>query len=377
MDISVVPEVILVSKIRCPSMVEQIENNAKQNVSPFVRDIMTHGAVTASEELSVAEVITIMNKSRVGATVVVKDDGSVSGIFTERDLLMKMNDTGFDAKRTKVSMVMTSGPKTIDADARLSTLWPQINEWGFRHIPVVADGALVGMLSMRDVFRLRLWNMETQLDQEIRSLQQLRSLLHLDTDERAKELLRINERLSQLALTDDLTGLYNHRYLMRRLQEEVSRSQRSKTTLSLLFVDIDRFKRVNDAHGHAAGDQVLRGFANIMRNTVEGGSVLARVRRHDVVARYGGEEFALLLPMTDTEAAMVVAERVRAAVESTPIPFNDGRQVTVTVSIGVATLPIHGSNEEGLLAAADEALYRAKRAGRNQITHAREHRSNR
>jgi diguanylate cyclase (GGDEF)-like protein len=219
--------------------------------------------------------------------------------------------------------------------------------------------------------------METQLDQEIRSLQHLRSFLHLDTDERAKELLRINERLSQLALTDDLTGLYNHRYLMRRLQEEVSRSQRSQITLSLLFVDIDRFKRVNDAHGHAAGDQVLRGFADILRNTVEGGSVLARIRRHDVVARYGGEEFALLLPMTDTASAMVVAERVRAAVESTPISFGDGRQITVTVSIGVATLPIHGSSEEGLLAAADEALYRAKSAGRNQIIHARKHGGNR
>jgi diguanylate cyclase (GGDEF)-like protein len=351
-----VPEAVVKSKIGCSSMVMQTENNTKQDVSPLIRDIMTHGVVTAPEELSVTEVVAIMNKAQVGAVVVAKDDGSVSGIFTERDLLTKMNDSGFDPKRTKVSEVMTVRPETIDADARLSVLWPQINEWGFRHIPVVSNGEPVGMLSLRDVFRLRLWNMETQLDQEIRSLQQLRSLIHLDKDERAKELLRINERLSQLALTDDLTGLYNHRYLMRRLQEEVSRAQRSQTFLSLLFVDIDRFKRVNDVHGHAAGDQVLRGFANILRNTVEGGSVLGRIRRHDVVARYGGEEFALLLPMTDTDAAMVVAERVRAAVESTPIPYSDDDQVTVTVSVGVATLPIHGSNEEGLLAAADEAL---------------------
>ncbi len=347
-------------------------NNDRNDVSSYVRDIMTHGVVTAAVDATVAEVVAIMNNAGVGAAVIIEDDGSASGIFTERDLLLKIIDADFDIDKTPVRDVMTSQPQTIDADARLSTLWPRINEWGFRHIPVVAEGALVGMLSLRDVFRLRLWNMEIQLDQEIRSLQHLRSLLQLNTDERAKELLRINERLSELALTDDLTGLYNHRYLVRRLQEEVSRSQRTKTELSLLFVDIDRFKQVNDAYGHVAGDQVLRRFADILRNTVEGGSVLARIRRHDVVARYGGEEFALLLPITGTDAAMVVAERVRNTVATTPLRFDDGREIHVTVSIGVATLPLHGCSEEALLVAADEALYRAKSAGRNRVEQARD-----
>ncbi len=336
---------------------------------PTVGELMTTEIVAVTSETSVGEAVSRMRDARVGAVAVVDDDELLCGIFTERDLMIRVVAAGLDAQGTRVGEVMTPHPKTVDADTPLAVVWPRINDWGFRHIPIESQGRLAGILSLRDIFRVRLWHVESRLNQELRTLQQIKSLLDLESDERAKELIQINARLSELALTDDLTGLYNHRYLKQRLQEEVSRSRRYGLALSLLFVDIDRFKEINDAFGHAAGDQVLRRLARLLRTTV-GGSVLARIRRYDVVARYGGEEFALLLPITDTGAAMVVAERVRAAVEGTAVQLDGGKTVQLTVSIGVATLPDHGTDEEGLLGAADEALYLAKNAGRNRVAKA-------
>ena len=172
------------------------------------------------------------------------------------------------------------------------------------------------------------------------------------------------ERLLISGLTDPLTELHNRRYLDRRLDEELSRASRYKQPLSCLFIDADHFKQINDNYGHQAGDTALRELADRIRS---------QLRASDVATRYGGEEFALLLPQTGLSEALLLAERIRLEVASSPIHLDDGNQLDITVSIGVSeTLPMLGKSRhkdvgEHLLSSADQALYQAKARGRNRI----------
>lgn len=171
-------------------------------------------------------------------------------------------------------------------------------------------------------------------------------------------------RLVRSGLTDVLTGWNNRRYLQSRLIEELARAQRDRGWLACLLMDIDHFKRVNDSFGHLAGDQVLREIAD---------RVEMEIRASDVAARYGGEEFALLLPDTRAENAVVLAERIRAAVGRKPVKLERGGDVSVTVSIGIAEIqPPPGTADfkslgERLIAEADVQLYRAKSDGRDRV----------
>ncbi|HEX5438502.1 MAG TPA: diguanylate cyclase [Gemmatimonadaceae bacterium] len=167
-------------------------------------------------------------------------------------------------------------------------------------------------------------------------------------------------RLEQLARTDPLTQTLNRRALMDRITSELERAHRYALLLSILLVDLDHFKEVNDTYGHLAGDEVLRTVAATLQR---------EARTVDVVARYGGEEFVVILPETGEEGAMAVAERIRQRMaEQTPDAEGPGSAVRVTVSIGVATAPLAGvDSPEDLIAAADRALYRAKAEGRNRV----------
>ncbi|MEH0984612.1 GGDEF domain-containing protein [Micromonospora sp. CPCC 205556] len=176
----------------------------------------------------------------------------------------------------------------------------------------------------------------------------------------AVENVRVHEEAQRLSLTDPLTGLWNYRYLRESLRREVERASRFGRMLSILVLDLDRFKDVNDTHGHAAGDAVLAEFARRIRG---------EIREVDLAFRQGGEEFVVLLPETDARGAAIVAERLGAAVRGTPIAAagHAGRRVAipVTVSIGIAVYPDHASTGQQVLDAADEALYAAKAAGRD------------
>ncbi len=168
----------------------------------------------------------------------------------------------------------------------------------------------------------------------------------------AIENARLFEEHSRLAITDELTGLYNHRHFYQVLQAEVSRALRYRRNLSLILLDIDHFKQYNDRFGHLVGDEALRRLAEILkRNT----------RDVDVVARYGGEEFAIILPETTLQQAAIHAERIRAAVEEHR--FRD----RFTVSLGVAAFGKGKERGEELVLMADQALYRAKAEGRNRV----------
>lgn len=171
------------------------------------------------------------------------------------------------------------------------------------------------------------------------------------------ELAAKNELLERLALTDPLTGLANRRAFEESLTAEIHRSFRQCKPLSLLYLDLDRFKEVNDHHGHAVGDEVLMGFSDLLKR---------HGRRIDLAARIGGEEFAVLLPHTGRTHALLVAERIRKALES--VPLGRTRSVPVTVSIGAALFQ-GASEDEGpaFVKEADAALYRAKAEGRNRV----------
>jgi len=173
------------------------------------------------------------------------------------------------------------------------------------------------------------------------------------------ENARLFEETRQLAITDELTGLANHRHFYHQLAREVRRSQRYKRPLTLLMLDLDYFKRYNDRFGHLAGDQALRETAELLRRNS---------RDVDLVARYGGEEFAVILPETDPERAVTQAERTRAAVAGHAFRGEDSNpQGDLTVSIGVAALSSGMRKIEELVRDADQALYRAKAQGRNRV----------
>ena len=172
-------------------------------------------------------------------------------------------------------------------------------------------------------------------------------------------LVSRSQRLLQLATSDPLTGLFNRGYVEDRLAIELSRARRYGNVLTLAVIDADRFKALNDTHGHAAGDSVLKKIGALLRDSF---------RQSDTTARYGGEEFVVLLPETDIEAARRKVESLRELVAATPIQLGlQAQSVQITISAGLASFPDDGDDAAELLAAADERMFRAKRQGRNLV----------
>jgi diguanylate cyclase (GGDEF)-like protein len=179
-----------------------------------------------------------------------------------------------------------------------------------------------------------------------------------ELEQSKKKIEKQNERLKELSITDGLTGLYNHRHFQNMLKREFAMVRRNSSDLSCFMIDLDYFKDVNDTFGHTFGDFVLQRFALLLKEAV---------RETDIVARYGGEEFALLLPHTSLEGALVLAEKFRKKAEEC-VYENDGHTKRVTASVGVASYGTHHpSASSELVSFADQALYRAKAEGRNQV----------
>jgi two-component system cell cycle response regulator len=177
---------------------------------------------------------------------------------------------------------------------------------------------------------------------------------------RYAERLRDNVQMSiEAAITDALTGLHNRRYMETHLNSLVEQAASRGKPIAVLLLDIDYFKAINDTHGHDAGDDVLREFALRIRKSI---------RNIDLACRYGGEEFVIVMPETDTGVAAMVGERLRRSIAGQPFPVQQGMKLlNVTLSIGIAALNGAGDTAPALLKRADQALYRAKRDGRNRV----------
>jgi diguanylate cyclase (GGDEF)-like protein len=173
------------------------------------------------------------------------------------------------------------------------------------------------------------------------------------------ENIALHELVSEQAVTDELTGLSNQRRFRELMAKEDERAHRFGHDLSLIMLDIDDFKQVNDEHGHLQGDEVLRMIGRVLDEESRG---------IDEPARYGGEEFAVALPETDLAGAVELAERIRSRIESERVPGVDGGvPLRVTASLGAASMPASAASVQDLVASADAALYEAKRAGKNRV----------
>lgn len=170
----------------------------------------------------------------------------------------------------------------------------------------------------------------------------------------------LHKRIHNMAIKDALTGLFNRRYFNERLDEEITRSRRTKMPVSLIYMDIDHFKKYNDQNGHPMGDQLLRMVSTVLQKTS---------RKNDIVCRIGGEEFVVILPHTDFKGAAIKAEKLRRIIEATKFPFGEKQPLgKITLSMGVSEYPSLCSDAENLVKSADEALYHSKSTNRNKVS---------
>jgi len=237
------------------------------------------------------------------------------------------------------------------SDIRSHPCYLQFELESYFGVPVVVDGEPFGTLNFSNVDARRPFSSQ---DHELLTLFGDWVGHELERDLHLQELERVREELRQAALTDALTGLRNRRWMMEALEHELNRSRRNQGPMSVVLVDFDHFKTINDVHGHATGDAALCVFADVATRVV---------RDMDVVGRWGGEEFLVLAPDTDLDGACALAERLRQAVEDVDLP---GEHLKLTVSLGVAQLG-KGDDIDHLVDRADKALYGAKENGRNQV----------
>jgi diguanylate cyclase (GGDEF)-like protein len=212
-------------------------------------------------------------------------------------------------------------------------------------VPLIFKKTFVGVLSVRSENPMRIWAENELL------------LLHTVADQLAVAVNQAHlfTQTQQQALTDELTGCYNRRSFELQLQRDLHFAIRMRQPLSLIMIDVDKFKEINDNSGHDTGDVALKMFADSLRS---------ELRAVDTAARFGGDEFVIILPQADTEGAMIVAERLRRRIQQIHLPLIG----PMSASFGLATFPIHASSRDTLVAAADKALYESKYSGRNRVS---------
>ena len=228
-------------------------------------------------------------------------------------------------------------------------------------VPLLTQGETLGILHLQQRTSHGSISTKPELDESSEGMnEEVQQLAITVADYLALALANIKLRgtLKQQAIRDPLTGLFNRRYMEETLSREISRAERYRTPLGIIMVDLDHFRRFNNTFGHDAGDMVLQDMGRFLQNNI---------RKEDVACRYGGEEFTLILPGASLDATKNRAETLRQKVQNLQIYYNNKLLDSITLSLGVATFPEHGSSGDAVLQAADAALYDAKHGGRNQV----------
>jgi diguanylate cyclase (GGDEF)-like protein len=311
---------------------------------------MVRAVNTTLEPAKVAELVVQRAAAWIPAPFWALVSADVSGhlsILADIDLAPDMEA----AVHAVAARVMNGGQEFVAADLRHDARISDTNIGTVMAFPLTSRGAQVGALVGLD---------RVASDREPRlpaaMLRAVRVLL--EPAAVALDNALVLKRTEALSVTDDLTHLYNSRYLNSVLRRETKRASRSGRPLSLLFIDLDGFKSVNDTHGHLCGSRALVEAAAVIRGSA---------RETDVVARFGGDEFALILPDTGSEGAFSVGERIRERIAAHTFLVDDGLAIRLTVSVGVATLPDAAASAEELMQAADKAMYVVKESGKNGI----------
>jgi diguanylate cyclase (GGDEF)-like protein len=279
--------------------------------------------------------------------VVASDSAGQTTVLADRGLSSDMGAAVFGIAK----WVMARGQEFATADLRSDSRVQDASVGAVLAFPLTCRGRRVGAVIALD-------RLASPREPRLAASTQRAVRLLLEPAAAAIDNALLVKRAEALSVTDDLTQLYNSRYLNMVLRRETKRASRSGRPLSLLFMDLDGFKGVNDTHGHLFGSRALVEAAHVIKGSA---------RETDVVARFGGDEFALVLPDTGGEGAFAVGERIRDRVAAYKFLAGDGLDIHLTASVGVATLPDVAASAEELMQAADMAMYQVKESGKNGI----------
>ena len=305
-----------------------MNDNVKMIFGGTAKEYMTSPILSVDNYATLKEVADFMNSHKTSVVLVRNKNHGYIGVVTDADFTHKVAVKEYSVNTTTIESIMSAPIKAVDGSMFMADANGIIRQSGIRHLAVTENGEFIGLLSAMNFF------------------------------EYYKD---VEEHLSNLAIHDGLTGIYNRRYFDETLAREWKRTMREKAPLSLIMLDIDYFKKYNDTYGHQAGDECLRQVAT----TISG----ALRRPADMAARYGGEEFVVVLPNLKLEDSAKFGETIRAKIEALKMEHKQSdANPFITVSLGIASVvPSSISSYEELVGAADKALYSAKNKGRNRV----------
>lgn len=315
-----------------------------------IGDVMSSKVVSLSPRDFVFEAAKKINTMDVGS-IVITDGGRIVGILSERDIVNKVIARKLNPSKVRIATVMTKKLITARKSDLLTKALRMMHKNHIRHLPVVEkNDKVLGIVSIRDLF--------VNYEELIKNL----------VEERTKALNTLSRKFERYSNIDSLTGLYNYRFFNNYLDTEIARSSRKGHDFSLVFIDIDNFKQYNDTYGHAKGNQLLKEIGDLLRPSEPGRKLSFTSRKSDVAIRLGGDEFVLILPETNKQGSLICAERLRSAVQrDLAARLNLKKHHKVTISMGISCFPTDADNKKDIIEKADQALYQAKRLGRNRV----------